>query len=205
MYPYKACVKFGVVCNNNTSLTKIKKSWQNLGKQRLVFNHIVGNSRKLGYLFGNMPFGVYKLCKGVHHLAVHQLYRADFGYSFALRVKSCCFYIKNHIHIIDITARYAVYVKRQIVYKIAFRSVKYLELLSALFDFSRSGIRLRECLCNAVIGYRDSSVSPLCGTVYQIRCGGNRVLCAHFGVHMQLNALFLRIIHTYRRLFVQSY
>ena len=78
-YAYKRGIEIRIMSDKRSIAAKFEKFSHRFPLGRGVLYHSVGNSGKLGYIFGDRAFGVYKGAKLLRYFHIYKLYRPDFG------------------------------------------------------------------------------------------------------------------------------
>ncbi len=190
----KGSVKISVVRDKHSLTRKLDKRFHCFFFLRCVCNHIIGYTGNLGDFIGDRNFGVYKRLELLNYLSVLEFNSAYLGYSVVLSIQSRSLKVKYDYLSVNKIVRTAGNKRSAVVDKVRFNTVYHLHLLVvAVYCFNcihRFGIRLQI----AVVGYRNSGVSPLISLLDKLRRGSYRVHIGHICVHVQLHTLLFGIV-----------
>ena len=155
-------------------------------RRLLIRQHHVRDAGNLGDLRLQWLLGVHQNAQGVHNGALHQLHRTNLDHAAGLGIQTRRLEVQHDDRAVKVPIVRVLHDLR-LVDQIALTARNQLDVL-ALHRVKRR----REGLHHAVIrdGYR--RMPPLDGTLDEVARRGQRVHRRHVGVHVQLNALFLR-------------
>ena len=193
---YKGGVKVGIMRNKGCVSAKFKKALDRFPFARSVCHHFIGYSRKLGNIFGDMLFGIYKGVKFIHNLHIFKPYGADFRNALGGMGKTCGFNVKNYYFVIYRTVCTALYKRMSVIDKISLHSVKDLKFSVGIIlaNAVQCVHSVRKRLNIAVVGDCHSPMSPFKRPLYQISRRGDCVQIRHIAVHMKLHTLFGSVV-----------
>ena len=168
---------------------KFKKLRKNRFDIRIFQYHLIGDAGQLGNLKRNRAFRIYKCTERINNLSLYHFDSANLDNLVFDRAKSRCLQIKHYIRVIQRLFSRSDRNLCQVIYYIPFHSIQNLKRIVFVQTFDVM-VRIRECLCNSMIGNCNRRMSPIVCTADNVLRLGYAVHIAHLCMAMQFHPFY---------------